>query len=433
MPRHAKRVSAGLLAVTALLLSAVPGRAWPAAAPTPTLAVNVAKVLRPVTHVAAGGLYALGSDTTPADAMVAPLHPRVFTQMAPGGRQLPNGATTPGGDALVVAAKAARVGAKVTIRMPDFYPEFPYGWISWSDWLHAVNSQVTALRKASDVKNIEAWELWNEPDWTWIPGAAGSFDAGWARTYKAVRARDAKTPILGPSVSRYDPDFLRQFLLDARASHTLPDIICWHELQGEDSIADDVKAYRALETSLGIAPRPIAIDEYGKPNEMGVPGALVGYIATFERAGVDSAGLAFWHDYGTFDDLVVDNSKPNGGWWLYKWYGAMSGNMVSTTPPAQVGLDGAASVNVSHTLVSVIFGGGDGANKVTVSGLKALPRLAAHVMVKLEYVPSPGRTVAVSRPITISTSRYTVKNGSITIPVTGMNSSNGYHLLISPV
>ena len=310
MRMQAKRVSVGLLGLTAaLLVSALPGRGWVAAASTPTLSVNVAKVLRPVTHVAAGGLYALGSDTTPADDMVAPLHPKVVTQMAPGGQQLPNGAVVPGGDALVVAAKAARAGAKVTIRMPDFYPEFPYGWISWSDWLHAVNDQVTALLKAPDVKNIEAWELWNEPDWTWIPSAAGSFDAGWARTYKAVRARDPKTPILGPSVSRYDPEFLKTFLIDAKASHTLPDIICWHELQGEDSIADDVKAYRALEASLGIAPRPIAIDEYGKPDEMGVPGALVGYIAKFERAGIDSAGLAFWHGYGTFNDLVVDNTQ----------------------------------------------------------------------------------------------------------------------------
>jgi hypothetical protein len=89
-------------------------------------------------------------------------------------------------------------------------------------------------------------------------------------------------------------------------------------------------------------------------------------------------------------------------------------------------------VNASHTLVSSIFGGSSGTNDVTVTGLNMLPRLAAHVMVKLEYVPSRGRTVAVSKPITISTSRYTVKGGSLTIPVTGMHGSYGYHLLISP-
>src|SRR5690348_4168665 len=68
-----------------------------------TLTVNANQVLRPVTHVAAGGLYGLANDTTPDDSMVTPLHPREFVQMAPNGQQLPNGETTPGGDALVVA------------------------------------------------------------------------------------------------------------------------------------------------------------------------------------------------------------------------------------------------------------------------------------------------------------------------------------------
>ena len=97
----------------------------PVRAATPTLVVNANQVLHPVTHVASGGLYGLGSDSTPDDSMVIPLHPKVFTQMAPGGHQQPNG-QAPGGDALVVAAKAARAGAKVTIRMPDYYPNFPY-------------------------------------------------------------------------------------------------------------------------------------------------------------------------------------------------------------------------------------------------------------------------------------------------------------------
>lgn len=44
----------------------------------------------------------------------------------------------------------------------------------------------------------------------------------------------------------------------------------------------------------------------------------------------------------------------------------MTDNMVSTTPPAQTGLDGAAAVNSAKTQVSVIVGGGSGANAVTI-------------------------------------------------------------------
>jgi hypothetical protein len=83
--------------------------------------------------------------------------------MAPGGKQLPNGEPGPGGDALVVAPEAAKAGAKVVVRMPDWYPNFPYKWVGWSDWLSAVDQQ-TASVKASGATNIAAYELWNEPD-----------------------------------------------------------------------------------------------------------------------------------------------------------------------------------------------------------------------------------------------------------------------------
>ena len=394
--------------------------------------VNANQVLHPVTHVASGGLYGLGSDTSPADSMVTPLHPKMFVQMAPGGHQLPNGETTPGGDALVVAAKAARAGAKVTIRMPDYYPNFPYKWVSWSNWLSVVDGQIAARKAATNVTNIEAWELWNEPDWTWDTTDAGSFDAGWVRTYQEVRSKDTTTPIQGPSISYYNASYMSSFLSYAKANNALPDIISWHELSGQGRIAADISAYRSLEASLGISPRPIAIEEYAEPEEVGVPGSLVGYIAKFERGGIDNAELAFWNLYGTFDDMVINNSQPNGAWWLYKWYGDMTGKMVPTTPPAQTGLDGAATVNSAKNQVSVIVGGGSGANAVTINGLNALSGLSTNATVTLEYVPSFGRTTAVPGTTVLSTTTYTVSNGSITVPINNMDANGGYHLLITP-
>jgi hypothetical protein len=399
---------------------------------TPTLVVNANQVLRSVTHVASGGLYGLGSDTTPDDSMVIPLHPKVFTQMAPNGHQLPNGATTPGGDALVVAPKAARAGAKVTIRMPDYYPNFPYKWVSWSDWLSVVDGEIAARKAATNVTNIEAWELWNEPDWTWNTTNAGSFNAGWVRTYQEVRSKDTTTPILGPSTSTYNASYMSSFLSYAKANNALPDIICWHELGGQGSIASDISAYRSLESSLGISPRPIAIDEYAKTNEVGIPGSLVGYIAKFERGGVDSANLAFWNRYGTFNDMVINNNQPNGAWWLYKWYGDMTGNMVSTTPPAQTGLDGAASVNSAGNQVSVIVGGGSGTNNVTINGLNSFSAFGSTATVTVEYVPSYGRTTAVPGTQVLATTNYTISNGSITVPINSMDSAGAYHLLVTP-
>ncbi len=427
---HRKRTA--VLAAATLLAGTV-GVIPAAAAPTAstTLVVSANQTLRSVTHVASGGLYGLATASVPADSLVEPLKPNTFVQMAPGGKQLPNGEPTPAGDALVVAPEAAKAGAKVVVRMPDWYPNFPYKWVSWSDWLSAVDTQVAAV-KSSGATNISAYELWNEPDWTWNTGSAGAFDAGWARTYKEVRAKDSTTPIQGPSYSGWNQSSMSTFLTDAKASGTVPDVISWHELGGAANIAAHVAAYRSLESSLGLSRRPIAIEEYGTTSEVGVPGPLAGYIAKFERAGVRDAELAFWNHYGTLGDTLVDTGgSPNGAYWLYKWYGDMSGHMVVTTPPAQTGIDGAASVNGSGNQVSVIFGGAAGSAAVTVNGLSSLSAFGSTAHVKLEYTPSKGRTTAVSTPYTISESDYTISNGSITVPV-AMNASNGYHLVVTP-
>lgn len=427
--RAAAALTAVALAAAAAGAASAPAHA--AATSATTLVVDANQPFRSVTHVASGGLYGLDTSSVPADSLVEPLHPNTFVQMAPGGKQLPNGEPAPGGDALVVAPEAARAGAKVVVRMPDWYPNFPYQWVSWSNWLSAVDTQIASV-KSSGATNISAWELWNEPDWTWNTSAAGSFDSAWATTFKEVRAKDPSRPIQGPSISHWSQSWMQTFLTDAKASGTVPDIISWHELGGAASIAGDVAAYRALESSLGISPRPIAIEEYATTSEVGVPGPLAGYIAKFERAGVANAELAFWNHYGTLGDTLTDTGgSPNGAYWLYDWYGAMSGNMVTTVPPSQTGLDGAASVNGSGSQVSVIFGGGTGANAVTVNGLNALSAFGSTVNVKLEYTPSLGRTTAVAAPFTISQTTYTVVNGSITVPV-AMNPAYGYHLVITP-
>ncbi|SOE07266.1 RICIN domain-containing protein [Streptomyces sp. Ag109_G2-15] len=416
---------------TAVLTAALVTPAQAAPTTSTTLVVNADQSLRPVTHVATGSLYGLADGSTPADSLVTPLKPNTFVQMAPGGSQLPNGEPKPAGDALVVASKAARAGAKIVVRMPDWYPNFPYKWVSWSDWLSAVDKQVASVQ-SSGATDIAAYELWNEPDWTWDTTNAGAFDAGWARTYKEVRAKDTRTPIQGPSYSAWNQSWMSTFLTDAKAGGTVPDIIAWHELQGSKDIAAHVSAYRALESSLGISPRPIAIEEYGTPSEVGVPGSLVGYVAKFERAGVHDAELAFWNHYGTLGDTLTDTGgSPNGSYWLYKWYGDMSGNMLVTTPPAQTGIDGAASLNSAGNQIGVIFGGGAGSSAVTVKGLGSLSAFGSTVHVKLEYTPSRGRTTAVSGPVTISDADYPVSNGQITVPVT-TNATDGYHLTITP-
>jgi hypothetical protein len=414
-------VSAATLAAGGVLVAPV-GSA-DAAAASNTLVVNAASLFRPVTHVASGSLYGLANDSTPADQYVTPLHPNTFVQMAAGGHQQAQG------DVVVVAGKAARDGAKVVDRLSDYYAGWPYQF-SWNNWLSVVDQQISKVH-ASGVSNLASWELWNEPDNTWL-SSNGTFNDFWVRTYREVRAKDATTPIQGPSFSD-NISGMQSFLTNAVATNTVPDIIAWHELSNQQKIAGDVATLTNLEKSLGITPRPIAIEEYAAPSQVGVPGSLVGYIAKFERLGVHDAELAFWNGYGALGDLLTGTGgQPNGAWWLYKWYGDMSGQMVSTVPPAQTGIDGAASYDASQRRLSVIVGGGSGAAAVTVNGLSSLAGFSGGVHVKVEYTPSPGRTTAVSGPTTVSEQDLTVTGGSVTVPINSMNAAYGYHLVVTP-
>ncbi|MFF4489994.1 RICIN domain-containing protein [Streptomyces sp. NPDC001544] len=393
-----------------------------AAPPSTTLVVNTNQILRPVTHVATGSLYGLANATAPADDLVQAIKPNTFVQKPQDGHQQPTG------DILTVAPKAARAGAKVVNRLSDYYAGWPYQF-SWSNWLSVVDDQI-ARTKASGITNLAAYAPWNESDGTWR-SSNGTFEDFWTRTYREIRSKDTTTPIQGPSFSDNISD-MDNFLRNAVATNTVPDIIAWHELSRSSKIAGDVATVTGLEQKYGISPRPIAIEEYAAPAEVGVPGALVGYIAKFERLGVHDAELAFWNQSGALGDLLTgQGGSPNGAYWLYKWYADMSGSMLVTTPPAQTGIDGAASRNSAGNEIDVVFGGSSGGSAVTVTGLGSLSAFGSTVHVKVEYTPSPGRTVAVSGPTTLSESDYAVSNGSITVPVTA-NSTYGYHIVITP-
>jgi hypothetical protein len=300
-----------------------------------------------------------------------------------------------------------------------------------SDWLSAVDKQIASVQSSS-VTNISAWAIWNEPDANWDTAKAGPFDDAWNTTYKEIRSKDTTTPIQGPSFATYTHAKMQTFLQDAIANKAVPDVIAWHELQTSANIASHVADYRALESSLGLSPRPIDIEEYGTPAQMGVSGALIGYAAKFERAGIRNAELAFWNHYGTLGDTLTDTGgSPNSSYWTYKWYGDMSGNMLVTTPPAQTGIDGLASLNSAGNQISVIAGGCTGSCAVTINGLSSLSAFGSTVHVKLEYSPTTDRQVASPGPITISDADYAVSGGSLTVPVT-MNATDGYHLVITP-
>ncbi|WP_460062532.1 carbohydrate-binding protein [Streptomyces sp. YKOK-I1] len=428
-PKRRTAVTAAMASLTALLGLFT---AAPAHASGNTLTVNVGTVVRPVTHVAAGGLYGVDTGTTPPLSQLYPLHVNSFTQPPPGTQQLGNGATSPCCDALLVGSKIINAGGQQYVRLPDIFSSFPYNWVSWDDWESKVRTMVQARMNATGTTNIAGYEIWNEPDLNWTTstgGNAGAFNDAWTRTYADIRAIDTSTPIVGPGESSYNHAWMLDFMQNAKNTNTVPTVAVWHELGnlGYQNIQAHVDDFRAIETSLGLSHRPISINEYASPSQVDQPSIGVHYMASLERAGIHDAERAYWYEAGTMNGLLYNN-QPTASYWAYKWYGDQSGNIVETVPQSY--LDGVASYDASRKQVNVVFGGDSGANTVKVNGLGVL---GSQVSVTLSRTENTGRTTNQAAPVTVSTATYTVgSDGSISVPVSGMDAVKAYQLLITP-
>lgn len=390
-----------------------------------TLKVDASVALHPVDRVGTGFLYGLADAATPSVSVVAPLKPIMFRQPPPGSQHIPNQETHPVGEALSVAPTVQALGSKQFVDMADIFTGFPYNWSSWNDWYAKIDAMTAEAVNSGYYGTITSWEPWNEPDWTW-PSAAGSFTDGWSRSVVRIKQTIPNAVILGPSPSLWNEAYMRNFLTAAKASGTVPDIICWHELSGPNDVGAHIAAYRALESQLGISPRPISIDEYGTPSEIDVPAMANKYIAQFERAGVHDAERAFWYEAGTLNGLLYGGS-PTASYWMYKWYADQTGDIVKVTPSGGNTIDGVAAVNNSTHTFSVVFGGAAGTSNVEVTGLS---NFGSSVTVTVSSVPASGRKTNVSGATLVSSQVMTLQGGAITVSVPNMVAGSAYNIVI---
>jgi len=425
--RRTLGVLAAALALTASLLTAFNAAVTSQAQVTAqsVLVVNANAPIRPVTQVGNGMLYGLSTADKPPLSLLTPLNLNTLRQPPPNHDHIPNGETDTIGDTLDVAANAKAAGATITVDMADSLPGFPYQWAGWTDWLGRVDQMIADLDARPDITNVTAWEIWNEPNWTW-PSSAGTFNDGWARTYQRIRSHDTTTPIMGPSDAYWSESAMRTFLTAAKASGTVPQVISWHELSGWQNVDDHVAAYRAMEQSLGIGPLPISINEYAGTGEVDVPSTVNHYIAQFERSGVRDAERAFWYEAGTLNGLL-HNNQPTASYWMYQWYGQQTGSIVDVVPTAYN--DAVAAYNATAKEVSIVFAGEAGDNTIQVNGLGAL---GSQVSARLEYVPGSGRTTPVGGATHVWTQTFAVSNGTASIPIDDQDYLGAYRLVLTP-
>jgi hypothetical protein len=402
-------------------------------AANPQLVVDLSSNTGRIKYGASGFLYGLGNDSIPSVNMLAPLRPQVAAQKPEGGLQHPNG------DALNVAHTYKVAGGKeVEIYIQDVYPDWPYDNLGIHDYLTKVDS-VTRQVVASPNRSMFSYVPFNEPDQIWYNKSdkKQAFFNDWKTVGQKIKSIDPAARIVGPNFSRYDSSFYRDFLTFARDSRCLPDVISWHELNddffpGWYSRYDD---YRSIESSLGMSAREICINEYGRSSgDLGIPGKLVQWIARFENSKVDAC-LAYWTTAGCLDDLVTRDhyNQATGGWWLYRWYGGMTGNTVKVTPPNAnaEGLQGLASLDNEKKQARILFGGSSGSADVVVKGFGSTPYFGSKVHVIVWATASTG-ILPSSGPTFVMEGDYAIANGQIALTVNNMVDTTAYQMMITP-
>lgn len=396
------------------------------------MTVDCKSVIREATHCANGSLYGL-IENTPSDlnGLVAPLHPYVFRNPARGG----NGNQHPYGDAIKVAKRLSSIpSAKVSIDLADMLPYWPYKWPGMNGWLNQVASFIND-KKSSGCNNWYGYEIWNEPDGTFKNNGV-SFEQMWKQTYDLIKWLDPNEKIIGPCDSWYNHNRMKSFLQFCKANNCVPDIMSWHELSGLGGISGHIKAYRALERELGIPELPISINEYCDPDHEleGQPGSSARFIGKFERYKIDSAAISWWFTGapGRLGSLLATNTQKGAGWYFYKWYGDMTGNMVNVVPPNDDSdkVDGAACVDNNKQYISFIFGGpNDGTINTTFRNIPSF--ISSKAKVTIEKIDWFNKDAVSYGPTTVSSSVYNVVNGQINVSLPNCNSSSGYRIYIT--
>lgn len=433
-----RKLLSGVLSMV-LVLEMVSSVALPMKASAASdMVVNCSSVIREATHCASGSLYGV-TETIPSDitTLVKPLSPNVFTNPARAGASYQQ----PSGAAIETAERLTGTTGKVMIRLADLCPDWPYTFPGMNHWLEAVSS-VIADKLASNANNFYGYEIWNEPIYTWND-SNGTFNNLWLQTYQLIRQKDPQANIIGPSEGYYNHERMYDFLNFCKQNNCVPDIICWHELSSNGNgsyigdFAENIADYRQIENSLGISELPISINEYCdiSHEKEGCPGSSACFIAKFERYKIDSACISWWWTAapGRLGSLLASNYQKGAGWWFYKWYGDMSGNMVQVTPPNENSsqVDGFACIDSSKQYISCLLGGdNDGTIHVTFKNLPSW--IGSEATVKVEAVDWGNKDAVSTGPYTISAASYSVSNGSITVDMKGCNNTSGYRIYVKP-
>ncbi len=402
--------------------------------------IDTSKRLGKIMYGAIGGHYALSEPDVPSIYVLSSLKIYTVNQKPPYGMQ------HPGADALRVAETFFKAGGKfLQVYLQDIYANWPYekgpdldnDGIP-DDFLQKVESIVKNIKNTMYASKM-VYVPFNEPDAIWYNNDSvwrgdvtnSVFLKTWKKMYDFIKGIDKEAAIAGPNLAIYKADFMKNFMTFCRENNCIPDIITWHELNNRfyGFYEKNYQNYREIEKVLGIEPRHVSINEYGTFSDLSVPGKLVQWISRFEKTGV-SACLAYWHTAGNFDDLVVDNNSPNGGWWVYKWYSDMNGELLETKVPYpnMEDLSALSVLNENNKILWVLFGGDETDVEIRISNLPKT--FVGKVFIKVYRADWSGYDGPLFKPSIILEELKEIGDTSLEVSIPKINKTSAYFLIV---
>lgn len=314
-----------------------------------------------IMHGSTGFLYGASEPNIPTIDLLQPLKPKVMVQKAPNGLQHPSGDGTRVADYILEAGTE-----EIQIYIQDTYYQWPYEYRGIDQYETIARDVVNTIKNDKN-KDQYVYVLFNEPDQIWFGGNMGEngFCKAWKQIYDAVKEEDSEAKVAGPNIADYNRWEMETFIKFAIENDCMPDVITWHELYQSDgdfmvSWDGHLEHYRSLEEQYGFT-RKVVVNEYAKFHDNGTPGQLIQWISRFENSKV-YACLPFWYLANSLNELVADANKPNGAWWLYKWYADMTGDTVpvETYNVNEDGMYGLVALDEDKETTYVLFGGQEG-------------------------------------------------------------------------
>ncbi|MBR5536064.1 MAG: Ig-like domain-containing protein [Clostridia bacterium] len=422
-----------LLTLMLSLLPSIPT----VAADAPVINVNMTKEDHDILHGSAGFLYGISNEGVPDVNTLTPLKPKVLATKGALGTEHPYG------DALDVADEFFEAGGEqVQMYNSNYYGVFgvtanayDYGTVLETIIApHVASWKDTMREKYSDIDSRIVYIPINEGT---PKNGVSSFEAAWKIYYDSIKKADPRAFIAGPNDADYrGHSGMYNYLKYCRDNNCLPDVVTWHELQVSDLQAMDshIADYRSICRELGIEEKQIVINEYADYSDCGVPGRLVNWIARLEDNEVYGC-LPFWHQANNLNDLTANANDGNGAWWVYKWYGDMSGKVLSLTTEntAFDGFYALASIDNAKQSATILAGGNDGKGIINLNNIAKTNvfKNAKNVHLKVEASYFTGYHGASGDPEVVMEGVFPVVNGNVSIELNDMLFSTAYRVTVT--